>query len=255
MPPSWRAVPTAVPCHPCPCADLLDHRSARNEHLKAFDSGRWNGLIRSIMQFSTHDTDVLTEILRWRRDVRHFKTDAIAPDVLERVEAAVDLAPSVGNSRPWRMVRVTNAARRAMIAAHFEAENSAASDRYDDARQREYLALKLAGLRDAPVHIAVFTEPDPRAGQGLGRQTMPETLAYSTVLAIHTYWLAATVANLGVGWVSILDPAAVTDCLDVPKHWEFTGYLCVGYPVEASIRPELERVGWQANIPTQWMDR
>jgi 5,6-dimethylbenzimidazole synthase len=153
------------------------------------------------------------------------------------------------------MVRVNDAARRAKIADLFEAENVKAAAGYDGARQRAYMALKLAGLREAPEHLAVFTEPDPREGAGLGRQTMPEMLSYSTVVAIHTYWLAATACNLGVGWVSILDPAAVTACLDVPAEWKFTAYLCVGYAVEAHDTPELHRVGWQANTATVWVDR
>jgi 5,6-dimethylbenzimidazole synthase len=207
------------------------------------------------MLFSPDHDEVLRAILRWRRDVRHFKPEPIAPEVMEHLEAAIDLAPSVGNSRPWRMVRVNDAARRLAISALFEAENLAASQRYVDGLQRDYLALKLAGLREAPIHIAVFTEPDPSAGQGLGRQSMPEMVGYSTVLAIHTFWLAATAANLGVGWVSILDPDAVKRCLDVPSHWHLTGYLCVGYPVEVSETPELQRVGWQANTATVWLDR
>ncbi len=207
------------------------------------------------MTFGPEYAAALGDILRWRRDERHFKPDAVDPAVLARVEAAVDLTPSVGNSRPWRMVRVNDAARRATIAAHFEAENNAASARYGDERQRAYLALKLAGLREAPVHLAVFTVPDPREGDGLGRQTMPETLSYSTVVAIHTYWLAATACNLGVGWVSILDPATVSAHLDVPPEWQFTAYLCVGYSVEPHDTPELHRVGWQANTPSVWLDR
>jgi 5,6-dimethylbenzimidazole synthase len=207
------------------------------------------------MTFGPEYEAALRDILRWRRDERHFKRDAVDPAVLARVEAAVDLAPSVGNSRPWRMVRVNDAARRARIADVFEAENRRAAGRYDDERQQAYLALKLAGLRDAPVHVAVFTECDPHEGGGLGRQTMPETLSYSTVVAIHSYWLAATACNLGVGWVSILDPVAVSACLDVPPRWEFTAYLCVGYAVEAHDTPELHRVGWQANTATVWLDR
>jgi 5,6-dimethylbenzimidazole synthase len=207
------------------------------------------------MTFGPAYEAALRDILRWRRDERHFKRDLVDPEILARVEAAVDMTPSVGNSRPWRMVRVQSAARRAGIAAQFEAENLLAAARYEDERQQAYLALKLAGLREAPVHLAVFTERDPHEGGGLGRQTMPEMLAYSTVVAVHTYWLAATANNLGVGWVSILDPAKVSALLDVPADWQLTAYLCVGYAIEAHDTPELHRVGWQANTATVWIDR
>jgi hypothetical protein len=49
-----------------------------------------------------HHRDALRDVLRWRRVVRHFLPHPVAPEVLERLRAAMDLAPSVGNARPWR---------------------------------------------------------------------------------------------------------------------------------------------------------
>ncbi|MGF1552748.1 MAG: 5,6-dimethylbenzimidazole synthase [Paracoccaceae bacterium] len=197
----------------------------------------------------------LDDILRRRRDVRRFRTDPVEPRVLAAVEASVDLAPSVGNSRPWRFVRVADPARRARVRASFEAANAAAARTYAGRAAEDYRALKLAGLDEAPVHLAVFTDPEPAEGRGLGRATMPETLDYSTVMAIHTLWLAARAWGLGLGWVSILDPATVTAALDVPAHWRLTGYLCLGWPEAESETPELETAGWQARAPSVWLDR
>ncbi|TDL90966.1 5,6-dimethylbenzimidazole synthase [Meridianimarinicoccus aquatilis] len=204
--------------------------------------------------FSPNDAEVLHDVLRWRRDVRHFKPDPIPAQVMTRLRAAVDLAPSVGNARPWKFLSVRNPARRAAVAATFEKENSRAAKAYNNADRDEYIALKLAGLRDAPEHIAVFTDTDPVEGRGLGRQTMPEMLAYSTVTAIHTLWLAARVENLGVGWVSILDPKKITQIFEVPEHWRFTAYLCLGQPQFTDDTPLLHRTGWQENTPTPWAE-
>ncbi|HEY9215722.1 MAG TPA: nitroreductase family protein, partial [Ancylobacter sp.] len=66
---------------------------------------------------------------------------------------------------------------------------------------------------------------------------------------IHTLWLAATAEGIGVGWVSILDPQAVAEALDVPPGWRLVGYLCIGYPIELSDTPELERAGWEQRCP------
>jgi len=74
---------------------------------------------------------------------------------------------------------------------------------------------------------------------------MPETLHYSTVAAIQVLWLAARAHGLGVGWVSILDPVEVVKALEVPSTWSLVAYLCVGYPEEEHLDPELERHGWQ----------
>ena len=114
-----------------------------------------------------------------------------------------------------------------------------------------YAALKLAGLREAPVHLAVFCDETTPTGHGLGRQTMPEMLRYSVVCAVHTLWLAAQARGLGVGWVSILDPVAVRDCLDVWPDWTLVAYLCIGWPQEAHAVPELERRGWQERLPAE----
>ncbi|MEP2640617.1 5,6-dimethylbenzimidazole synthase [Roseobacter sp.] len=195
----------------------------------------------------------LDDLLQWRRDVRHFCTDPIAPDVLAQLRARMNRAPSVGNARPWRVVQVEAPALRAQIIASFETCNADAALAYDAAAQREYLALKLAGLRDAPVHLAVFTDVAVAEGRGLGRQTMPETLAYSTVMAIHTLWLAARAHNIGLGWVSIIDPQAVTAILDVPDTWSLAGYLCLGYPALSSDTPLLHETGWQENTDQPWV--
>ena len=204
----------------------------------------------------SHDHSArLGDILKWRRDVRHFSTRPVAADVLARIEASVDFAPSVGNSRPWRIVRVMDEDKRRAVCDSFERENLAASRDYEDDVRRNYLALKLAGLREAPVHFAFFCDPDPAEGCGLGRRTMPETLAYSTVMAIHTLWLTARAHNIGVGWVSILDPQIMNDVLAVPGEWTFIAYLCVGHPLECSDAPELHRRGWQTNRATVWIDR
>jgi len=105
-----------------------------------------------------------------------------------------------------------------------------------------------SGLREAPVHLAIFCDHATEAGAGLGRKTMPEMLDYSVVAAVHTFWLAARAQGLGAGWVSIIDPGQVSNALEVPLAWKLIAYLCVGFPQEEHLDPELERHDWQAHI-------
>jgi 5,6-dimethylbenzimidazole synthase len=191
----------------------------------------------------------LRELFRWRRDVRHFRADAVPAELLTGLLDTTGLAPSVGLSQPSRLVLVDDAARRAAIRANFLVCNDAALAGQAPERASLYARLKLAGLDEAPCHLAVFAEPDPAQGHGLGRSTMPETVAYSAVMAVHTLWLAARAVGIGLGWVSILDPAAVAVILDVPAHWQFIGYFCLGYPETEEDTPELERVGWEHRRP------
>jgi len=187
----------------------------------------------------------MLELLRWRRDVRRFRATEVCPALLDRLLDIACLAPSVGLSQPWRFVTVDDPPRRAAVRASFEACNADALANQGGDHAARYARLKLAGLDEAPCHLAVFAETDPAQGHGLGRRTMPETTAYSAVMAVHTLWLAARAEGLGLGWVSILDPAAVSSALDVPAAWRFIGYFCLGYPQAETDAPELERAGWE----------
>lgn len=173
---------------------------------------------------------------------------------MEALLHAASLAPSVGNAQPWRFVRLRTPAIRQALVAHVDAQVVASAARHDGTdRHARYLSLKLHGIGEAPELIAIFCDEAPDAGHGLGIATMPEMLRHSVVMAIHTLWLAARVRGIGVGWVSILDPAYVAALLDVPENWSLIALLCIGYPLEGSAVPELERRGWQAREP--WRDR
>lgn len=187
----------------------------------------------------------LLQLFRWRRDVRRFRTDPIPQAQLDELLSMAHLAPSVGLSEPWRFVTVDDPARRAVVRGSFERCNSRALASQDADRAALYARLKLAGLDEAPCHIALFAASEPEQGHGLGRSMAPETTAYSAVMAAHTLWLAARAAGLGVGWVSILDPAVVAAALDVQSDWTFIGYFCIGYPQTEDDTPELERAGWE----------
>jgi 5,6-dimethylbenzimidazole synthase len=186
----------------------------------------------------------LKELIAWRRDVRRFRDTPVAPDLLDHLLDVACLAPSVGNSQPWRFVLVEDAGRRRAVRDNFAACNARAGQLYADERAKQYAALKLAGF-EAPVHLAVFCDETTGHGHGLGKQTMPETLRYSVVGAIHTLWLAARAHGLGMGWVSVLDPAVVCAVLETPQAWSFIAYLCLGYPSQEHDVPELVRLGWQ----------
>jgi 5,6-dimethylbenzimidazole synthase len=187
----------------------------------------------------------LETLIAWRRDVRRFSVRPVPPDVIDHLLDVAQLAPSVGNSQPWRWVRVESPGKRAEIRANFLDCNDKARQAQPDRRADAYAALKLAGIDRAPVQFAIFCDRETGQGHGLGRLTMPEMLEYSVVGMITNFWLTARAAGLGVGWLSILEPARVAADLAVPPSWNFVAYLCVGWPEEEHLDPELERYGWQ----------
>jgi 5,6-dimethylbenzimidazole synthase len=188
----------------------------------------------------------LETLIAWRRDVRRFSVRPVSAELIEHLLDLAQLSPSVGNSQPWRWVRVESATKRAAVRANFLASNAAAYASQPDERAPAYGALKLAGLDRAPVQFAVFCDRATPQGLGLGCRTMPEMLEYSVAAMVSTFWLAARAAGLGVGWVSILDPGAVGQALEMPPSWKLIAYLCVGWPDEAHLDPELERHHWQS---------
>lgn len=199
--------------------------------------------------FDSEFRAALLTLFEWRRDVRHFRADPLPSGLLAELLETATLAPSVGLSQPWRFVVVNDPARRAAVRDDFETCNAAALAGQAVGRAARYAGLKLAGLDQAPCHLAVFADSDPVQGGGLGRGTMPQTAEWSAVMAVHTLWLAARAAGLGVGWVSILDPLAIAPILDVPAEWSFIGYFCIGWPQTEERTPELEREGWQQRQP------
>ncbi|MFC0685311.1 5,6-dimethylbenzimidazole synthase [Novosphingobium clariflavum] len=190
----------------------------------------------------------LGDLLAWRRDVRHFRSDPLEEELVAELLRAAQLAPSVGNSQPWRFVRVRSGELREALAAHADAEIARAGEAMPEDRRPAYRALKLHGLREAPELIAVFCDDATPVGGRLGAATMPETRGFSVVLAIHTLWLAARARGLGLGWVSVVDPAHVSGLLGAAPDWRLIALLCLGAPLEADPVPELERRGWQARL-------
>ncbi len=195
--------------------------------------------------FSDRFRQELDLLMRWRRDVRRFRPDPVSPALLAECLEAFACAPSVGLSEPWRVLDVRSVRARQAALENFDSANAQALSGYSGEKAKRYAGLKLSGMREAPVQLAVFCDEQADKGAGLGAATMPETRRYSVVAAITQFWLAARAHGLGVGWVSILDPERLCLGLGAPEGWRLVAYLCVGWPEEASETPELERAGWE----------
>ncbi|WP_120498647.1 5,6-dimethylbenzimidazole synthase [Kiloniella sp. EL199] len=198
--------------------------------------------------FNDNFCNKLTELLEWRRDVRQFKTDPLPEGTLDELLDLACLAPSVGNSQPWRYVLIESKTKKKEIKENFESANAQALRGYDGEKAKLYAKLKLSGMDRAPIQLAVFAHEETEQGHGLGHQSMPEMLRYSAVLSVHTLWLAARAKGIGLGWVSIIDPDAVKQTLEVPDEWALVAYCCIGYPTEEKDTPELVTLGWQDRL-------
>ncbi|MDP9035381.1 MAG: nicotinate-nucleotide--dimethylbenzimidazole phosphoribosyltransferase [Myxococcota bacterium] len=187
------------------------------------------------------------EVISLRRDVRHFRAEAeIDAAALERILGAAHLAPSVGLSQPWGFVLVRDRGARARIRASFLACREAESIRFPPGRRDAYLAHKLEGILEAPLNVCVVVDLRDRDEAILGTTAQPEAVRASACCAVENLWLAARAEGIGVGWVSIVEPAVLRAELSLPPGVEPVAYLCVGHPVAFRARPMLEETGWSS---------
>lgn len=200
---------------------------------------------QAIVEFSAAAKRAVYAAIELRRDVRHFKADAeVSPDVLERILMAAHHAPSVGLSQPWGFVIVRERAVRTRIRASFLRARELEASRFGPQRRQAYLAHRLEGILEAPVNVCVAVDSRPGAEPILGTTLQPETLRASACCAVQNLWLAARTEGIGVGWVSILEPAVLRHELALPSGVEPVAYLCVGHPLALRNTPMLEETGW-----------
>jgi len=207
--------------------------------------------VSSNKQFCQNESKTLEEIMRHRRDVRgnRFLSEPIQEDDIQRILDAALMAPSVGFSQPWEFVLVKNKETRTEIAHSFFEENQKAKElfeahQFEAGKLEQYEQLKLEGIVESPLNLAVFY--NPKKGPVLGQTSMPEMGKYSVVCAVQNMWLMARSMNIGIGWVSILDPQKVKRILNAPKDRELIAYLCIGKVDKFYDQPELEMLEWEA---------
>ena len=195
--------------------------------------------------FNDKEANILKDIILYRRDVRgnRFLNTPIADAVLDDIVFAGMNAPSVGFSQPWEFVIVRDDKIKNKIKATFSEQNEKAKNLFKGDKLDSYTALKLEGIVESPVNIAVFYKPSTHPV--LGQTSMKEAGEYSVVCAIQNMWLMARSLNVGLGWVSILDAAIVKRVLNAPDDRKLIGYLCLGYVDVFYQNPELERLNWE----------
>ena len=192
--------------------------------------------------FDESERAAVYRVIAERRDMRHFAGGAVEPAVLRRVLEAAHMAPSVGLMVPWRVVRVVSPAVRAAVADLVDVEREHTASALDD-RGAEFLHLKVEGIRDC-AELIVVSITGERDQHVFGRRTMPHMDLASVACAIQNLWLAARAENLGMGWVSLFEPAELASLLELAPGDEPVAVLCLG-PVDRFYdRPMLVEQRW-----------
>lgn len=201
--------------------------------------------------FPAAERQALHQIMAARRDVRRFRPDPVPDDVFTRVLEAAHSAPSVGHSQPWRFVVITSAATRERAVLMADRARLAEAEAMDPESGRRLLDLQLDGIREAPIGIVVCCDRRTPAAGVLGRATFADTDLWSCACAIENLWLAARAEGLGLGWVTLFEPAELAELVGLPSGVETLGWLCLGWPDERPPSPGLERAGWSRRSPIE----
>jgi nicotinate-nucleotide--dimethylbenzimidazole phosphoribosyltransferase len=199
--------------------------------------------------FGADAVAALHAIIAARRDIRRYRPDPVPPGLLRQVLEAGHQAPSVGHSQPWRFIIVTEQATRDTAALLADRERLRQADRLTPDRRARLLDLQLDGIREAPVGLVVACDRRAPAAGVLGRATFGDADLWSCACAVQNIWLAARAAGLGLGWVTLFQPADLAALLGLPDGVETLGWLCLGWPDERPPGPGLERRGWSRRLP------
>lgn len=198
--------------------------------------------------FSADERAAVYRAIAERRDMRRFTPGTSVPqDVLIRLLQAAHAAPSVGLMQPWRFIRITDAALRRAMHDLVDEERKRTAEALGT-RGDEFLELKVEGITEC-AELLVVALRDDRQRHVFGRRTMPQMDLASVSCAIQNMWLAARAEGLGMGWVSIFEPARLAELLGMPEGAEPVAILCLGPVPEFPDRPALEIDDWTHGRP------
>ncbi len=198
-------------------------------------------------RFSDAERAAVYRAIAERRDMRHFLPDPVDADTLRRLLEAAHRAPSVGLMQPWRFLHITDVALHRDIHALVEEERHRTAEALGQ-RHDEFLHLKVEGILDCGA-LLVAALTDGRERHIFGRRTLPEMDLASVACAIQNLWLAARAEGLGMGWVSLFDPAALARLLNMPAGAKPVGILCLGHVEAFYPAPMLELENWARARP------
>lgn len=196
-----------------------------------------------------HVTAALELVLAARRDIRRFRADPVPADLLRQVLMAGHRAPSVGHSQPWRFVVISEQSTRDRAALLADRERLRQAALLTPDRRARLLDLQLDGIREAPAGIVVACDRRAPAAGVLGRASFTDTDMWSCACAVQNMWLAARAVGLGLGWVTLFQPADLAALLNLPAGIQTLGWLCLGWPDERPPEPGLERQAWSRRLP------
>lgn len=199
--------------------------------------------------YSKVEKEAVYRVIAERRDMRHFRTDAVDPDIIKQMLIAAHHAPSVGLMQPWRFLQISAPELRQSLYQIVNEERLNTAEAMGE-RKSEFMKLKVEGILECD-QVIVAALPDDREKYVFGRRTLPEMDLASLSCAIQNMWLVARAEGIGMGWVSMFDPIALAKLLKMPSNSKPVAILCIGHVDEFYERPMLVEENWANERPLE----
>ena len=189
----------------------------------------------------------LDEILKSRRDTRHFTEDQVPDAVIEKALQAGHWAPSVGLTDATKYYLIRSAEMKKAIKDLFlDYDEKAISLTDNEQQKQDYKALKLEAIEEAPLGLVICYDRSVLNNFTIGTVGSNEAVKFSSVCAAQNIWLSLTEQGYSMGWVSILNYYQFKQLLGLPENMEPLGYFCVGKPAtNYDNQPMLQQLKWK----------
>jgi nicotinate-nucleotide--dimethylbenzimidazole phosphoribosyltransferase len=189
----------------------------------------------------------LDDIMKSRRDTRHFLNDAVPDSVLEKALQAGHWAPSVGLTNATKYYIIKSGEIKKAIKKLFSEYDEKAANQTDNVSQKEqYQSLKLEAIEEAPLGMVICYDRSVLNNFTIGTVGSNEAIKFSAVCAAQNIWLSLTEQGYSMGWVSILNYYQFKKILNLPEHIEPLGYFCIGKPAtNYDNQPMLQQLHWK----------
>ncbi|RDI58129.1 nicotinate-nucleotide--dimethylbenzimidazole phosphoribosyltransferase [Flavobacterium glaciei] len=189
----------------------------------------------------------LDEILKSRRDTRHFTKDEVPDAVIEKALQAGHWAPSVGLTDATKYYLIKSAEiKKAIKGLFLEYDEKAVALTDSEEQKIAYKTLKLEAIEEAPLGLVICYDRSVLNNFTIGTVGSNEAIKFSSVCAAQNIWLSLTEQGYSMGWVSILNYYQFKQLLGLPENMEPLGYFCVGKPAtNYDNQPMLQQLNWK----------
>jgi nicotinate-nucleotide--dimethylbenzimidazole phosphoribosyltransferase len=189
----------------------------------------------------------LDEIIKSRRDTRHFNQDEVPDEVIQKALQAGHHAPSVGltDATKYYLIKSTEI-KKAIKDLFLDYDQKAANLTDDELQKAQYKSLKLEAIEEAPLGLVIGYDRSVLNNFTIGTVGSNEAIKFSAVCAAQNIWLSLTEQGYSMGWVSILNYYQFKQLLGLPDNIEPLGYFCVGKPAtNYDNQPMLQQLNWK----------